>query len=118
MSRIFEKLEFTIELTKFYQSIGFRSAPIPINVIKIIKPKRSEQYINISKYNRMHVYRSEVQLLKEFSIPLGTTIGGKPSEFELRGDINLLKFPICVFDGRFAVYLSEHDLSSHILKKD
>jgi hypothetical protein len=118
MARIFEKLEFTIEMTRMYKSIGIRTSPMPLNFIKIIRPKRSHQYINISKYNRMHIYLSEEQFLKEFSVPLGTNISGEPSKFELRGDIELLNFPICVFDGKFAVRLTDRDLNNFILKKD
>jgi hypothetical protein len=65
----------------------------------------------------MHIYLCREDLVRQFMPSIGTSLAGEPLEFELEGDISLLKFPLCIFDGKFAINISEDELNKNFLKK-
>lgn len=117
MLHLFEKLRFTVVVTKYYKNNGFRAMPTPVNVLTITRPKRAHQYINVSKYNTLHVYTSEDEFKSKFTTAIKSNISDDYPDFELRGHIDLLKFPLCVFDVKYGVYITEEQLDKFINKK-
>lgn len=103
VSTPFLKVQFTMRIDRYYRFIGFRTRPMPCNVITIIKPRQNHKFVNILKCDVLQLYLTEDDFLLNSEIPIGDGLLMDSNRFRLIGDTNLLVFPLCVLDGKYGI---------------
>lgn len=102
----FFKVQFIITANSFYKNIGFRTMPLPVNIITITKSNGVYSYINVLLCKTLQVYFSKEDLLIGFAIPIKNEITQAPPTFNLEGDLSLLSYPVCILNHKYGVFVT------------